>query len=89
MLTISDVIRTKFSHILDAKSTYDANEALREVAKDHGLGVAILVAWQHGLCKPHRHIDPWGLEPRPAEEDRTHICSCMCPRASTGAIRAC
>jgi hypothetical protein len=69
VLTISDVIRTKFSHILDAKSTYDANEALREVAKDHGLGVAILVAWQHGLCKPHRHIDPWGLEPRPAEEE--------------------
>ncbi len=64
MLTISDVIRDKFNHILTAKSTHEANEALRKVAKEHGLGVAILVAWQHGLCESHRHIDPWGSKVR-------------------------
>jgi len=59
MSTISEVIRAKFSEILTAKSTQEASEALRKVGEKHGLGVAILVAWQHGLCKSHRHIDPW------------------------------
>jgi len=64
MSAISEVIRVKFSDILTAKSTHEANEALRKVADQHGLGIAILVAWQHGLCESHRHIDPWASEVR-------------------------
>jgi hypothetical protein len=75
MSTISEVIRDKFSDILTSKSTHEANEALRKVGEKHGLGVAILVAWQHGLCKSHRHIDPWGskVQIKGAEQDCPYV----------------
>src|SRR6516165_9657074 len=75
MSTISELIRVNFSRIVAEESTYKANEALRKLREKSGLGVAILVAWQHGLCEDHRHIDPWGGEVRikEAEQDCPYV----------------
>ncbi len=57
MSTLSDAIEANdyLNKVLATGHTYQANEALREIMSkpEYGLGVAILVAWQHGLRVGH------------------------------------
>lgn len=55
MSTLSEAIEAHFSKVITMRYTHEANEALRGIMTDpeYGLGVAILVAWQHGLRIGH------------------------------------
>ena len=71
-------IRDEFHEIIHLRDTQSANEKLRsEVIRRQGLGVAILIAWQHGLQSQHiptdvevdghRAGDPESLDPDEGE----------------------
>src|ERR1017187_3144619 len=53
MSSIEEAIRWKFESAIKMTDMNEANEALRDIVAEHGIGVAILVAWQHGLQIGH------------------------------------
>ena len=53
MPSLNDALEFQFSKALATRDTLEANEALRSIMIEHGLGVALLVAWQHGLRVGH------------------------------------
>jgi hypothetical protein len=53
MPSLNDALDFQFSKVLAIRDTQEANEALRGIMTKHGLGVALLVAWQHGLRVGH------------------------------------
>jgi hypothetical protein len=53
MPSLNDALDYQFGQVLAIRDTQGANEALRGIMTEHGLGVAILVAWQHGIRVGH------------------------------------
>jgi hypothetical protein len=53
MPSLNDALDFQFSRVLAIRDTQEANDALRGIVGEHGLGVALLAAWQHGLRVGH------------------------------------
>jgi hypothetical protein len=53
MSSAEEAIREKYHAVIAMTDMNEVNEALRRIAAEAGLGVAILVAWQHGLRIGH------------------------------------
>ena len=49
MPSVEEAINQKYHAVIAMTDMNEVSEALRRIAADAGLGVAILVAWQHGL----------------------------------------
>jgi hypothetical protein len=58
MLSLEETIRKKYRPVISKTDTHEVGEDLRRIAGKDGLGVAILVAWQHGLKSGHIPLDP-------------------------------
>jgi nitrogen fixation/metabolism regulation signal transduction histidine kinase len=54
MANVSSIINEIFSDDVQQTNLHIVGERLREIAAEHGLGVAVLVAWEHG--QNIRHI---------------------------------
>jgi hypothetical protein len=50
MSSIEDAIKEKYKAVISKTDIHEVSEDLRRIAAEAGLGVAILVAWQHGLA---------------------------------------
>ncbi len=53
MRSAEEAINQKYHAVIAMTDMNEVSEALRRIAADAGLGVAILVAWQHGLRIRH------------------------------------
>jgi len=53
MSSLEDVIREKYKEVISKTDMHEVSEDLRLIAAEAGLGVAIIVAWQHGLDIGH------------------------------------
>lgn len=51
--SLMDAISDKFAHVTKEQDMQKVSEGLHDVVINDGLGVAILVAWQHGLAIGH------------------------------------
>ena len=51
--TLDQAIRRRFRNVIAETNMQTVEDSLRKIASQHGLGVAILVAWQHGLRIRH------------------------------------
>jgi|ERR1035441_10039779 hypothetical protein len=51
------VIGELFQDVIQETNMHAVGERLRDIATEHGLGVALLVAWQHGLQIGHIPLD--------------------------------
>jgi hypothetical protein len=55
-----EAISQKYHAVIAMTDMNEVSEALRRIAADAGLGVAILVAWQHGLRIRHIPLERYG-----------------------------
>jgi hypothetical protein len=53
MRSVEDFIKDEYGLVISKTDTHEVGEELRRIAAEAGLGVAILVAWQHGLTSGH------------------------------------
>ena len=58
MPSCMDAIRKQYGAVIAKTDTLEVGEDLRRIAGEAGLGVAILVAWQHGLTIGHIPLEP-------------------------------
>lgn len=49
MPSLEEAIKKKYRAVISMTDVNEVSETLRRIAAQAGLGVAILVAWQHGL----------------------------------------
>jgi len=58
MPSVENAIKEKYRAVISKTDMHEVSEDLRRIAAEAGLGVAVLVAWQHGLkigCIPLAH----------------------------------
>jgi hypothetical protein len=60
MPSVEEAVRQKYHAVIAMTDMNEVSEALRRIAADEGLGVAILVAWQHGLRIRHIPLERYG-----------------------------
>ena len=54
---LTAAIRERYHDVIDNRDVPAVNHRLREIAEADGVGVAVLVAWQHGLRIGHIPVD--------------------------------
>lgn len=78
MASLEQAIRKKYRSVIAMTDVNEVNNALRRIAGEAGLGVAILVAWQHGLRIEHiplkRDTDGNVVEPQARVIGATERC---------------
>ena len=68
---LDQAIRRRFRNVISETNMQTVEDALRKIASQHGLGVAILVAWQHGLRIRHIPLAPGKQQIEPEYDGTT------------------
>ena len=76
--SVDDVIRAVFDEKISKTNMHAVGEDLRDIVETDGLGVAILVAWQHGLRIGHIPLTP-NENGRPSDIQAEKITDEGCP----------